>query len=63
MWYSLDKEELIRQLETKRSGLTQQEAAKRLEKHGYNRLTHKKRRPLLLRILGAFGDKMTLVLL
>ena len=63
MWYSLDKEELIRQLETKRNGLTQQEAARRLEKHGYNRLTHKKRKPLLLRILGAFGDKMTLVLL
>lgn len=63
MWYSQEKETLLKQLDTQPGGLTDAEAAKRLEKNGYNRLMQKKRKPLLLRILGAFGDKMTLILL
>ena len=63
MWYSQEKETVLKQLGTQKSGLTEAEAKKRLEAYGPNRLVHKKAKPLLLRIIGAFGDKMTLVLL
>lgn len=63
MWYSQEKETLLTQLQTTPSGLSAQEAAKRLEHYGYNRLRPKKRKHPLLRVLSAFADKMTLVLL
>ncbi len=63
MWYSQEKEALLTQLKTSKDGLSREEAAQRLAIHGANELIPKKRKHPLLRVLRAFSDKMTLVLL
>ena len=62
--HALGLTELIAQLETDpERGLSAQEAARRLERHGENRLREAARPPLLLRVLGQLKDPMILVLL
>ena len=56
--------ELLDKLESDpRRGLKQEEAERRLEKYGPNRLEGKKERPLALRVLDQLRDPMILVLL
>lgn len=63
MWYSEEKETVLKNLSTSESGLSDAEAASRLETYGRNELRQRKRRHPLLRFFSAFADKMTLVLL
>ncbi len=63
MWYSEEKEAVFRSLNASPDGLSQAEAAARLETHGRNELRQRKRKHPLLRFFSAFADKMTLVLL
>ena len=61
-WYQLSVEEVFVGLDTKDSGLTSQEAKKRLEKYGYNELRFKRKNPLL-RFLLQFHNPLIYVLL
>jgi len=44
------------------TGLTSEEASKRLVKHGFNKLSEKKRKPLILVFLSQFNDPMIFIL-
>lgn len=54
------EQELITNIE---SGLTSEEAKRRLEEYGPNALKEKKKTPLILRFLGQFKDFMVIILL
>ena len=63
-WHNLSREEVAEKLETDlRQGLSETEAADRLEHHGLNQLEEGGRRPLWRMFLEQFRDFMILVLL
>ncbi|MGN7311021.1 cation-transporting P-type ATPase [Alkalicoccobacillus gibsonii] len=63
-WFNMDVDEIERQLETQvQSGLTSDEANKRLETDGRNELPEKKRESNLKKFLGQFNDVLIYVLL
>ncbi|MEB3183207.1 MAG: cation-transporting P-type ATPase [Cyanobacteriota bacterium] len=59
---SLSLAELVATLATAAEGLSQEEALRRLERYGPNRLPTPRRRPLLLRLLDQLGHFMALLL-
>ncbi len=61
-WHSTSVEDVLSKLETDVEGLTQAEAANRLQRHGANEITVKKT-PAWLRFLKQFKDPMSLILL
>ena len=61
--YLTDKEEVLSTLETSVSGLTSEEAAKRLERDGKNKLAEGKKVTILQRIISQILDPMVLVLI
>ncbi len=61
--YLKSSEEMLAQLETSAQGLSTQEAAARLEKHGHNKLAEGKKTTLLQRFLSQLADPMIIVLL
>ena len=61
--YQMTAQELLENLGTTEAGLTGQEAARRLEKHGPNRLAEGKKTSLISRFLGQLADPMMIVLL
>ena len=64
MWETLRKEEVVRKLETDlRNGLTKEEAKKRQQKYGKNKLKDKPKESLLLKFLKQFNDFMILILI
>ncbi len=62
-WHSLRLPQVMKQLEGRAQGLTEREAAQRLEKYGPNQLAQPEPPGLFLRILGQLKDPMILVLL
>jgi len=60
-WYQLEADEVFRLLESSEAGLTSAEAARRLEKYGYNELTLKKR-SALMRLLDQARSPLVLIL-
>ncbi|MFS6828466.1 cation-transporting P-type ATPase [Cyanobium sp. ATX-6F1] len=60
--WSLPLEQVYPALQTRPEGLTQQEADRRLEEFGANRLPSLKRRPLVLRFLDQMVHFMALLL-
>jgi P-type Ca2+ transporter type 2C len=62
-WHSLRSDDVLQQLESSLTGLTTEEAKKRLAEHGPNAIIEKKRRSLLSILLGQFADFMIVVLL
>lgn len=63
-WHSKSTEETLSELRTdRREGLTGEEAGRRLDTYGPNRLSGKPPRPMLLRLLDQLKDPMILVLL
>ena len=56
-------ESLFEKLETSKSGISEKEAKKRLEKYGHNEPARKKRRTILLQILSKFINPLVIVLL
>ena len=62
-WYSIEADEALQCLESSASGLSTEEAQKRLSEHGLNAIPEKRRRTLLVMFLGQFADFMILVLL
>ncbi|BCA78450.1 cation-translocating P-type ATPase [Desulfuromonas sp. AOP6] len=63
-WHSLSRDRVAKELETDfRQGLSETEAAARLQRHGLNELEEGSRRPLWRMFLEQFRDFMILVLL
>lgn len=61
-FYNLNVEESLNILQSKKQGLTNQEAAKRLSKYGKNTIEHKQKKNLFLTFLKQFSDIMILIL-
>ncbi len=61
--YAMPPEELAQALSSSPRGLSAQEAQKRLEQHGPNRLAEKKKKSLASRFAAQFKDVMILILL
>jgi magnesium-transporting ATPase (P-type) len=63
LWHTLDPDAVMSLLEVDTRGLSANEAEKRLEQHGRNRLTPQKKRSPLLRFLEQFHNVLIYVLL
>ena len=61
--YRLSTEEVLRELETSEQGLTSQEAAKRLETYGKNKLKEAEKATWLQRFLTQLKDPMLIILM
>ena len=61
--YNETVEELYKRLETNEKGLTEEEAKKRLERDGENKLTERKKKSNLMLFLGQFNDFMIILLI
>lgn len=62
-FYNLKKEEVLTKLETKESGLTEEEVKKRLAKNGPNKLKEAKKESKIVKFLSQFKNLMIIVLL
>ncbi len=62
-WYSNDLEHVFRELETSERGLSEKEAAARLETYGYNELVETGKISPIMMFLRQFSDPMVLILL
>jgi Ca2+-transporting ATPase len=62
-WHSLRSDDVLQQLESSLTGLTTEQAKKRLVEYGPNAIIEKRRRSLLSILLGQFADFMIVVLL
>lgn len=64
MWFTKSTQEVLAELDTNlEQGLTSQEAAKRLEEYGPNKLAEKKRKSLLSMFMAQLQDTMIYILL
>lgn len=61
--YSLSKESVLEQLETTEEGLTTAQAAKRLEKYGYNKLKEAEKVTWFQRFVAQLKDPMLIILM
>lgn len=62
-FYSLNTEELYKDLDVSSNGLSDEEAKKRLDVYGLNLIKEKKKRPLILRFLDNFVHPLAIILL
>lgn len=63
-WHSKSCIQTVKELKTdEKKGLTETEARHRLSKYGYNKLTQKKKKSIILKFLSQFADFMVLILL
>ncbi len=62
-WYKFNAGEVLRQLESNPSGLTEAEAAERLKKYGLNEITEKKKTPAWVQFLKQFTEVLIIILL
>ena len=62
-WHSISPDEVLQQLKSSLTGLSTEQAQKRLAEHGPNAIIEKRRRSLLSILLGQFADFMIVVLL
>lgn len=63
LWHSRDVDTVLSDLETRREGLSTEEAKQRLEKYGLNQLPQEEKDSLLKRFLRQFNDVLIYVLL
>ena len=62
-WHSLQSADVLQRLDSSLTGLTTEQAKKRLIEYGHNTIIQKTRRSLLFILLGQFSDFMIVVLL
>jgi Ca2+-transporting ATPase len=62
-WHSLQAADVLQRLDSSLTGLTTEQAKKRLIEYGHNTIIQKTRRSLLFILLGQFSDFMIVVLL
>lgn len=64
MWHTMSIEETRRELKTNiESGLSDNEASKRLKSYGYNKLAEKKKESIIIRFIKEFNDFMIIILI
>lgn len=64
MWYTLNIDEIIRKLRTNINyGLSNDEAKKRLELNGMNKLQDKKKESIIIKVIKQFNDFMIIILI
>ena len=64
MWHTMDIKEVERILKTSiRTGLTEEEAKKRLDEYGENKIQEGKKKSFLIRFLEQFNDFMIIILI
>ncbi len=63
MWYTKELNRIFNELNTKKGGLTEEDASKRLEKYGANNLKEKKKENLFIKLIKQFNDFMIIVLI
>ncbi len=64
MWHTKDFNEVLRELRVnKNRGLAEEEAVNRLEKHGKNKLSEKKKESLFIKFIKEFNDFMIITLI
>ena len=64
MWQTLEKNDVIRRLNTKeREGLTEEEVKIRQEKYGKNKLKDKKKESIIIKFIKQFNDFMIITLI
>ncbi|MBO4972502.1 MAG: calcium-translocating P-type ATPase, PMCA-type [Clostridia bacterium] len=62
-FYEEDKQNVLQTLESGNDGLTEKEAAERLEKNGKNKLVEAKKESLIVRFFKQLAEPMTIILL
>lgn len=62
-WHRLSAEEVLSRLDSGPGGLSDAEAARRLEKHGPNEIVEKKKTPAILQFLKQFTEVLIIILL
>lgn len=62
-WYNFEEDEVIKKLESSHDGLTTNEAEKRLNENGYNRLKEPPKKKIYERIIEQFKNVMIIVLI
>ncbi len=62
-FYSAEKQDVLKELDTAENGLTSSEASSRLEKNGKNKLAEGKKKSLFARFMAQLADPMIIVLL
>ncbi len=62
-WHAMDGKDVISELEVDENGLANDEAARRLEKHGPNELPSRHRQSALTRLLKQFHNLLIYILL
>ena len=62
-WYGLTQEEVLKRLGTNRTGLSEEEAEKRLEVYGENILKEQEEMPWWQIFLGQFKDLLVMLLI
>ena len=64
MWYTKDLRQIFKELKSnEKAGLTEEEAAKRLEQYGPNNLKEKKKESLFVKFIKEFNDFMIITLI
>lgn len=64
MWETLRKEEVLRKLETdRRNGITKEEAKRRQQKYGKNKLKDKPKESIFIKFIKQFNDFMIIILI
>ena len=64
MWETLRKEEVLKSLETDRKyGITEEEASRRRQKYGKNKLQDKPKESMLKKFIKQFNDFMIIILI
>jgi P-type Ca2+ transporter type 2C len=61
-WHSKSHEEVLRQLKTYKTGLSQKEAQRRIQEYGQNKLPDKKPKPFILKVLKQFNSYLIYIL-
>ncbi|MBD3359810.1 MAG: ATPase, partial [Candidatus Buchananbacteria bacterium] len=63
LWHNMPEKEVFELLKANKKGLSQEEAQKRLEKHGLNELPREKRAPWFFILLNQFKSPLIYILL
>ncbi|MCM8757528.1 MAG: cation-transporting P-type ATPase, partial [Candidatus Omnitrophica bacterium] len=59
----MDVDEILRYFKSSFKGISEEEAKKRLEEYGYNEVSRKKKRTLILQLLSKFINPLVVVLI
>ena len=62
-YYNIEFEDVLKEFNSSSNGITNEEAHKRIEKYGYNKLVETKKTPMIVKFLNEFKDVMIFILI